>query len=261
MTERPLKTVLLIDGDQFLYKSCVAVETEIRWDEENHVLYANREEAWELMQGSIRKVQEALGVQECRLAFTVGDSFRKGLYEPYKASRAGVRKPLCFADVRELAKAQWPSYEYPGLEADDVLGIWATRGGIDPIIVSDDKDLKTIPGRLYRQGKLETISEDSANSWWMYQALVGDTADGYPGCPKIGPVKAENLLQEALDGLGSMQLTKDTIPYLWPAVVGAYEKVGLTADDALLQARLARILRASDWDAQKKEVILWTPVK
>jgi DNA polymerase-1 len=247
-----MKPVLLIDGDQFLYKACIACETEIRWDEENHVLYANREEAWELMQGSIRKVQEALGVQTVRLAFTVGESFRKGLYEPYKASRAGVRKPLCFAEVRELAEAKWPSYKYPGLEADDVLGIWATRGGIDPTIVSDDKDLKTIPGKLYRQGTLETIEPFDALRFWMYQTLVGDTADGYPGCPGIGAVKAEKLLGD-----------RDNIPFnpWWNTVVAAYEKAGLTADDALLQARLARILHASDWDAKKKEVILWTPNK
>lgn len=153
---------------------------------------------------------------------------------------------MCFAEVRELAEAKWPSYKYPGLEADDVLGIWATRGGIDPIIVSDDKDLKTIPGKLYRQGELEEIDPVFADYYWLSQTLTGDTADGYPGCPGIGAVKAEKVLKGC----------KGT---MWEAVVEAYEKAGLTAEDALIQARLARILRASDWDATKKEVILWTP--
>ena len=41
----------------------------------------------------------------------------------------------------------------------------------------------------------------------------------------------------------------------------AFEKKGLTEDDALLQARVARILRASDYDFKKKEPIMWTPVR
>ena len=40
---------------------------------------------------------------------------------------------------------------------------------------------------------------------------------------------------------------------------GAYIKAGYTRDDALEQARLARILRWTDWDEKKGEPILWTP--
>jgi DNA polymerase-1 len=42
-------------------------------------------------------------------------------------------------------------------------------------------------------------------------------------------------------------------------VVSLYAKAGLTEADALRQARLARILRWTDWDNKKKEPILWTP--
>ena len=143
------------------------------------------------------------------------------------------------------------------LEADDLLGIWQTRGDYDKsIIVSEDKDLKTIPGWLYRQGKLEEISEQHANYNWMMQTLTGDATDGYSGLPGTGPKKAEKIPHEALDGLGSMQLAP-ALTYMWDHVVAAYEKAGLAVEDALLQARLARILRASDWDGQKQEVILW----
>ena len=45
----------------------------------------------------------------------------------------------------------------------------------------------------------------------------------------------------------------------WGAVEQAFIKAGLTKDDALTQARLARILRWSDWDAEKGEPILWKP--
>jgi DNA polymerase-1 len=46
---------------------------------------------------------------------------------------------------------------------------------------------------------------------------------------------------------------------LWAAVVSHYEAAGLTEEDALVQARVARILHRSDYDMDKKEPILWTP--
>ena len=65
----------------------------------------------------------------------------------------------------------------------------------------------------------------------------------------MGQVKAEKLLDAALEKEEDM----------WSPVVAAYEKAGLTEEDALRQARLARILRWSDWNAEKKAPILWAP--
>ena len=47
--------------------------------------------------------------------------------------------------------------------------------------------------------------------------------------------------------------------HLWPVVAGAFEKAGFGEAEAVTQARLARILRAEDWDFNTKEVKLWTP--
>jgi hypothetical protein len=69
----------------------------------------------------------------------------------------------------------------------------------------------------------------------MYQTLVGDTADGYRGCPKVGPVKAEKILDTTVWSDGGK--CADVYP-MWPRVVAAYEKASLTEDDALVQARL-----------------------
>lgn len=246
---------LLIDGDMCLYKACAAVEREVRWDEDNHVLFSHASEAAEAFDRIIYGYQEALGDAEVAVAFSGNRNFRHGLVGDYKAGRS--RKPLCYARV--LEECTWPWWRVDCLEGDDLLGIWATQGKLtNPVIISDDKDMKTIPGKLYRMGELETISEQAADYWWMYQTLTGDPTDGYQGIPGIGPKKAEAILHEALDGYGSMGIGK-TIGYMWPAVVAAYEKAGLTVDDALTQARLSRILRASDWDSAKQEVILWEP--
>jgi 5'-3' exonuclease len=86
--------------------------------------------------------------------------------------------------------------------------------------------------------------------------LVGDTADGYPGLPSVGPKKAEALLKDVFKTHKAWTLN---CPWAWDAVKAAYIARGLTEADAIKQARLARILRNEDWDAVKKEPILWSP--
>jgi DNA polymerase-1 len=47
--------------------------------------------------------------------------------------------------------------------------------------------------------------------------------------------------------------------YAWKTVEDAFVKAGLTQDDAILQARMARSLRADDWDFKQDKMILWKP--
>ncbi len=237
---------LLIDADLLVYKATAATEFETKWDDDNWVLSANENEGYDLAQGAVESLKSTLGTKEVRLAFTGKGNFRKAVYPEYKAPRANTRKPISYGGVKDRLMAAYPSYQFDGIEADDILGIWATRGEAEVVVVSEDKDLKTVPCTLYRQGELRTYSEAEAHWHHMMQTLTGDTSDGYPGCPGVGPVKAEALLAKAKDGL-------------WPAVVAAYEKAGLTEEDALVQARCARILQSSDWDHEKKEVKLWEP--
>ena len=144
---------------------------------------------------------------------------------------------------------------FPRLEADDVMGITATDPlhFHKPIIVSIDKDLRSIPGRFFNLGKpdegIQEISIEDADYWFMMQTLMGDATDGYPGCPKFGPATAA----KALKGVPK------TIKDMWPVVVAAYEKAGFGEDYALLMARMARILRDEDYDFVKQEVNLWVP--
>lgn len=239
---------LLIDGDLLLYKATTAVEKEIRWDEDNHVLFSNAQEAFQQFSRSIEQIVDTLDCPNIVICFTKGDSFRKELYPTYKQNRVGMRKPLAFSRVREMAEGTWYCLSKPNLEADDVMGILATKNP-ECVIVSQDKDMKTVPCKLYRDGELVTITQEEADYNWMFQTLTGDATDGYPGCPGIGAVKAEAILKKE----------RDPMRTYWERVVEAYEKVGLTKEDAEIQARLARILRNEDWDASKKEVRLWSP--
>ena len=92
-----------------------------------------------------------------------------------------------------------------------------------------------IPGKVSRDGKTyEEISEDEANYWHMMQTLTGDSTDGYSGCPKVGVKTAQKILGDHIQ-----------VPLLdlWMRVLVAYAKVGYSTDEALAQARVARILR------------------
>ena len=144
----------------------------------------------------------------------------------------------------------------PTLEGDDVLGIEQTsrRKGRQTVVLSSDKDLRTVPG-LYVDMKdpeleLQQITELEADRWWMTQALTGDRTDGYKGCPGIGLKTAVSLLEDA-----------ESLETLWVRVLAAYASKGLTLEDAVQQARVARILRRGDYVAKTERVRLWSPPK
>lgn len=134
-------------------------------------------------------------------------------------------------------------------------------------MVSIDKDMQTIPGRLYNPNKSDlgtrTISVDDAGLFWVKQALTGDQIDHYTGFPGIGHKLADEIfmpIHEAnLDETPEVHLAA-----LWDAVNTAYPtripRSGdkpLTVKDAVIQARLARTLRYGDYNPKTKEVKQW----
>lgn len=251
------RKLLLIDGDQFVFTAAVAIEREIRWDEDNHVLYSNPELAWTNFEAMIARIFERFETDDHALAFSSSTNFRYEVDPTYKSNRKGLRKPMCFSAVRELADANYNSISMEGLEADDVMGILATKpNDVHKIIVSQDKDLKTIPGTLWNGKDVLQITTHEADHNHLYQTLTGDPTDGVKGCPGVGPVKAEKILNA---GKGPTELSMDWMQLRWSRIVATYEKAGLTEETALQQARLVRILRWSDWDGENKRPILWAP--
>lgn len=246
------EVTLLIDGDIICYEAASAVEQETQWDDDLWTLHSNLDEAKALVEAKMLGWQERFKA-DIVVTFSDSANFRKDVYPLYKSGRKAKRKPIVYKPLKQWIEACWESYQRPGLEGDDVLGILATHPKAikgEKIIVSIDKDMKTIPGYVWNPEKdvePQFITEEDADYWHMYQTLTGDATDGYPGCPSMGPVKASKLLDET------------PINKRWEAVVKAYEKHGLTEADALTQARCARILRHTDYDFTKKEVILWSP--
>lgn len=250
---------LLIDGDVYLYRHCSAIETIFTWEEDLHTLVSDSREARQKMEIDLAGLQKKLeawlkGPLDLIIAFSDSENWRKILYPPYKAHRLGLRKPIAYRPVKDWFIKNYPCRIVKGLEADDVLGILSTSDPDDCIIVSIDKDLRTIPGFLYNPDNDDhpkLISLQAADWFHMYQTLMGDLVDGYPGCPRIGPVKAS----KALGLIGSADG-----PEMWERVIRLYKRSGVSLEDATIQAKVARILRNGEWDFDKKEC-LWVPPK
>ncbi len=248
---------LLLDSDVLAFQTAASAEVATDWGDDFWTLHADAQNAKDRLANKIEMLQvelEAEAVTVC-LSCRTRRYWRHDILPTYKANRAGKRLPMILGTLKQWLTDSYETFERPGLEADDVMGILATSTKIvegETVIVSCDKDMKTIPGEFYDmgKGKLYKIDEQEADYWHMYQTLVGDATDGYAGCPRVGPKTAEKIL----DGHGLLWPE-----HVWPAVVEAFEKKGLTEADALVQARVARICRAEDYDFKRKEVILWTP--
>ena len=105
--------------------------------------------------------------------------------------------------------------------------------------------MRQIPGQLYDFKETTTITPEQGAKWHALQLTAGDNTDGYTGIPGFGMKKATQLF--------------DNNGYSWKTVVDAYADKGLDETEALLNARLAKILTPEDYDEKKGEPILWTP--
>jgi DNA polymerase-1 len=246
-----LKT-LIIDADTILYQALSSAEREVEWEEDVWSLTCDHREARISFKSNVEYLVDESKASGYLLCFSAQQNFRYDIYPQYKSNRKKTRKPLGFLDFKSDVMEEYNSkviYK-PNLEADDCVGILGTQMK-NGIIFSSDKDLLQIPGEHFIDGKLVEITEYEGDRFHMMQTLMGDTVDGYPGCPGIGKVKAEKILSES---------GPDSDKSWWEAVVDAYTKAGLTEADALVMARVSRILRTTDWDKSKGEPILWEPI-
>ena len=152
------------------------------------------------------------------------------------------------------------------LEADDLLGLYSRKLDLNCVIATIDKDLKMIydvPIYNWDSGETVQLNQGEALRFHMWQTLVGDPTDNYKGCPRIGPVKADKILDTTFaESCQSCDPNYPTVDYLkeayWSAIMETYESKGLTEEDALVQARCAYILREPD-DFVQGSVRLWRP--
>ncbi len=184
-------------------------------------------------------------------------SFRNDLYPGYK-TEDGVEEsllsqfPLVEEAMAALGLVVWPMVEF---EADDALAAGAARYAKDAAqvrIATPDKDLaQCVRGShvvmLDRRRKV-TIDEAGVREKWGvppasipdWLALVGDSADGYPGLPGWGAVSAATVLAK----YGTIEAIPDSAAQ-WGVKVRGAEKLAVTLAsrraEALLYKKLATL--------------------
>ena len=236
---------LLIDADYIVYKSCAANETEVDWGEDLITVTSNFSEAYAMVERELNTIAADLGhFDDFILFFSDSINFRKTIDPDYKGHR-NRKKPCGYKRVINKLREEYHVITMPTLEADDALGIYATKES-GHTICSPDKDMRQIPGELYDLANgVVTITPEEGYRWHLIQTMSGDQTDGYAGIPGIGIKRAEALLEA--NGA------------TWQTVVDAFAAKDLDESVALKNARLAKILQVDDYDFTDHKPILWTP--
>jgi DNA polymerase-1 len=236
---------LLIDADYIVYKCCAANETEIDWGSDVILVTSKFSEAYDMVERELLSISRKIGwTDESILFFSDSVNFRKSIDPSYKGHR-NRKKPCGYKRVINALKENYQVVVMPQLEADDSMGIYATKES-GHIICSPDKDMRQIPGKLYdlSSSELFTITKEEGDRWHLIQTMAGDQTDGYSGVPGIGIKRAAALLDQNGE--------------TWQTVLDAFLEKELDEEVALMNARLAKILQVNDYDFSLQQPILWS---
>ena len=269
----------LLDADIVAYAVAFTSEEEFDFAASNtKAKFIDKAGCWKMCDSVVAKHCEATKSDRAIICLTDPDvNFRKQFDPTYKSNRKDAVKPELLTLAKEYLFENYRSYIKPRLEADDVMGILATRPRLlgrnvsDVVIVSEDKDMRTIPAKVYNPnhpdlGILE-ITKTEAIQFHLWQTITGDATDGYPGCRGVGAGGDWN------ESNGQFELGRRSMPYahdaltltdpleMWDNVIEAYASKGQTEDDAIHQARLARILWADDYNFKNNKIRLWNPTR
>ena len=170
--------------------------------------------------GFVNTLNEILTKEEpthIGVAFDHGKTFRDEAFPSYKAQREETPEDIraSVPIIKQIIKAMHiPVLQVDGFEADDVIGTLATKAGkagITTYMLTPDKDYGQLVSdnvfmfRPRHGGGYETMGPSevcekydlsSTSQVIDLLALMGDSADNFPGCPGVGPKTAAKLIAE-----------------------------------------------------------------
>ena len=241
---------LLIDGDILLFKFAFRHQKTVTWADGEDTVILDPERAKYDTDVFIKDLVRRCGCVDYLICFTSKFNFRYQVLPTYKQNRANSVPPQMIKIIKDHIRFTHPWQTQDWLEADDLMGIMGSRNPGKYVLASIDKDFQAVPCWLFLWNKNwkkpHRISQDEADFWFHYQWLCGDAVDGYKGVFRVGDKKARKIL--------------DCDPSEYTDVVlETYMDKCYSYKECLQQARMARILRHTDYNQQTNEVILWEP--
>lgn len=248
-----MKKVILIDGNNFMYRSYFATAYS------GAIMRNSKGQATNALYGfvsMINKIIEEEKPQFMVVAFDIGKNFRHDKYEEYKAGRNETPDDLKsqMPIARTILDAMGIKHlEMVGYEADDIIGTLAKEADLDPeydgLIISSDHDLMQLISPVVSMKMLKShdstyYTVESFKEEYGFEpikiidlkALMGDSSDNIPGVKGIGEKTAKSLIQQ----YGSLDGVYDNIE----SIKGKMrEKLELDKDSAYFSYELATIFR------------------
>lgn len=250
--KKKVERQLLIDADGFIYSTACVCAKKNPFGGEDHVDLKLGES---ILRSRLNKLIEKFNADSALLFLSCKreEGHRRLMVdESYKANRNKVKSPEALPHLREYVKKNYETIERDHLEADDLIGIYATekQDKYERIIISFDKDVIGLPGKTYHPGKEKKrlVKRTTSFKFFIYQCIVGDTADGYKGIPRVGKVGANKFLNSC-----------KTLYEMWPKLIEFAATKGLDEEYMLRQARMAYLLRAWNYDFETGEIKLFDP--
>ncbi|REH40085.1 DNA polymerase I [Paraperlucidibaca baekdonensis] len=234
MTKRP--PLILVDGSSYLYRAYHAMPP----------LTTQSGQATGAIKGVVNMLKSLLkqvGPTHVAVVFDApGKTFRDDIFPEYKAHRPPMPDDMRtqIAPLHAMVKALGlPLVCTPGVEADDVIGTLAQRAaqaGWPVLISTGDKDLaQLVNADITLVNTMTNVVLDEAGVLAKfgvrpdqiidYLMLIGDSSDGIPGVPSVGPKTAvkwltaydtlENIEAHAADIKGKVgEKFRDFMPQL-----------------------------------------------
>lgn len=210
----------------------------------------------------LAKIMKATRATEYRIFLNGEDNFRDSIATiiPYKGNRDNSRRPHHFQSLKDYMVKEHDAKYIERAEADDGCSMaqyYYRARGIESIIVSQDKDLRMVPGEYYNLPKdqLGVVEPDDGLKWFYKQILMGDPTDNIPGIYRVGPKAADKII--------------DPLPadpsVLWNTVLETYEEAlkdpkkrdKMPAPDMPVRDRVIEVARLL-WMQEDKDQ-LWRP--
>ncbi len=201
------KTIYLIDGSNYVYRAYYALPRLTN----SKGLPTNAVYGFLTM---LKKIIKEKNPDYIAVAFDhKKPSFRKDVYEDYKATRKPTPEDLIrqFPILKNILRAyRITLFEIEGYEADDILATLAKKAekeGLKSYIVSSDKDVIQVVGKnieVYEPKKDIFFDVDTVKKVYSmhpemfadFLALRGDNTDNIPGIPGIGEIAAQKLVSQ-----------------------------------------------------------------